>query len=150
PGYVLSRHTPPTPSDFSSRIQSSMPAWRSACTIARPVKPAPMIATWTWSPFIACTPLLRDRGGLAGEPAREWGRVAGEPVAEVRLGRDRGDGLVALHRAQDASRDLLRPVVAPRVEVGELLLAPCGAGAAHRAAARDRGVHHAGADRRHA
>ena len=45
PGYVLSRHVPPTSSAFSKTVKVSMPASLSLIAMQMPDMPAPMIAT---------------------------------------------------------------------------------------------------------
>src|SRR6478736_777549 len=64
PGYVLSRHVPPTSSAFSKTVKVSMPASLSLIAMQMPDMPAPMIAT-VGLPDSTCHP---DPGCVDGTP----------------------------------------------------------------------------------
>src|SRR5437588_821019 len=61
PGYVLSRHVPPTSSARSSSTKSSIPFCFSRIAMPRPEKPVPMIAILVWGrePFEGRDPFSR-------------------------------------------------------------------------------------------
>ncbi len=88
PGYVLSRHVPPTRSPRSRTTKSPTPACRSRMAMPMPEKPPPTIATATSSPIAPTLPTRRD----AGARRRRARQLQGTPVAEPADGEEPGHG----------------------------------------------------------
>src|SRR3954452_16645929 len=111
PGYVLSRHVPPTSSARSSRTKSCMPACLRRMARPRPAKPVPRMAIGksAVAAGVACgasgavvATALSDRG--AGEEE--------EPDLERRCGEDDGGDHDLLQAGQRTPLGQLGPLVA--------------------------------------
>src|SRR3954447_24555864 len=81
PGYVLSRHVPPTRSSRSRITKSSTPAWVSLIAVPMPVKPAPTISvSYTLGSAMSGRRLVGDLVDPAGHRRQQRPRVpVGEP-----------------------------------------------------------------------